>query len=426
MSEKRVVVTGLGLVSPLGKDVKSSWEGITKCKSGISNITRFPIEALPDSVSQVVGEVKIGEDDSTLFNPANFMDKTDLRKADKFIWFSMAAAEEALRDAEWKPQDEFSLERTGVMIGSGIGGLPAIQDTTKTFLEKGIKRISPFFIPESLINLSTGRISMKYGFTGPNISFVTACASSTHCIGEAAEAIKRGAADVMVAGGAESAICEIGIGGFSAMHALSTKFNKEPKRASRPWDIDRDGFVMGEGSGILILEELSHAKKRGARIYAELIGYGASADAYHITSPHPNGLGAKKAMKDALASAGIAPEQVDYINAHGTSTPMGDAIEFNAVKEIFSSSLDKLHMSSTKSAIGHLLGAAGAVEAIFSIKSIEDNILPATLNLENVDSKCTGIDLVPNKIKESNVECVLSNSFGFGGTNASIIFKNFK
>lgn len=426
MQTRRIVITGLGMVSPLGKDVETTWENLIKGKSGIAKITKFPIDDLPDSISKIAGEVRIAEGDPNLFDPNLYIEKKELKKMDKFIWYSIASAEQALSDAGWKPTNEEELERTGVIIGSGIGGLECIQETSITYKEKGIKRISPFFIPQSLINLTSGQISIKYGFSGPNISIVTACATSSHAIGEAMEIIKRGDADVMVAGGAESSICGIGIGGFSAMHALSTNFNNEPEKASRPWDKNRDGFVMGEGAGVLILEELEHAKKRGAKIYAEVVGYGMSGDAYHITSPHAEGNGAKRAIKMALQKGGINFDEVDYVNAHGTSTQVGDRAEFKAVKELFVNSLDKLSMSSTKSATGHLLGAAGAVEAIFSIKAIENNVVPPTLNLEDIDEECSGIDLVPLNAKDKKVKTVLSNSFGFGGTNASLIFREFK
>ena len=425
MSVRRVVVTGLGTVNPLGNSVNSSWNNIINGKSGISKILSFPVDELPDSISKVAGQIKIEEGNPDAFDPNLYIEKKDQKKMEKFIWFSLAATKEALTDANWFPTEEEDLIRTGVLVGAGIGGLKSIYDTSLTEKEKGIRRISPFFIPESLINLSAGQISIKYGFMGPNVSIVTACASSTHAIGEAMEYIKRGDADVMVAGGAESTICEIGIGGFSAMHALSTKFNDRPEEASRPWDKDRDGFVMGEGSGILVLEELEHAKKRGAKIYAEVVGYGLSGDAYHMTSPHSEGKGAKLAMKMALNKANMNPEEINYVNAHGTSTSMGDVLEFNAVKEIFSNSLNNLCMSSTKSSTGHLLGGAGAVEAVFSIKTINDCIVPPTLNLHNQDENCTGIDLVPFKAKEKKINAVLSNSFGFGGTNACLIFKKF-
>jgi 3-oxoacyl-[acyl-carrier-protein] synthase II len=416
----------MGTVNPLGNNVKNSWSNIISGKSGISRVFHFPVDELPDSISKVAGQIKIEEGNPDAFDPNLFIDKKDQKKMDKFIWYSIAAAKEALDDAGWLPTEEKDLIETGVLIGAGIGGLKSIYDTSLVEHDKGIKKISPFFIPQSLINLATGHISIKYGFMGPNVSIVTACASSTHAIGEAMEYIKRGDAEVMVAGGAESTVCEVGIGGFSAMHALSTNFNDRPEEASRPWDKDRDGFVMGEGAGVLILEELEHAKKRGAKIYGEIIGYGLSGDAYHMTSPHAEGKGAKLAMKMALKKAEINSDEVGYVNAHGTSTPMGDVLEFNAVKEIFSNSLSNLCMSSTKSATGHLLGGAGAIEAVFSIKTITDGIIPPTLNLYNQDENCTGIDLVPFKAKEKSVDIALSNSFGFGGTNACLIFKKFK
>lgn len=423
MQERRVVITGIGMITPLGKNVNSTWNEITNGKSGITKIKRFPIDELPDTISKVAGEVKMEEGNSDTFQPTDFIEKKDLKKMDKFIWFGIGASVEAIEDSGWKPTEEKDLDRTGVIIGSGIGGLASIQETSLVIKEKGIKKISPFFIPQTLINLISGHVSIKYGFAGPNHSVVTACATGTHAIGDAFEIIKRDDADVMVCGGAESAICEAGIGGFSAMHALSTNFNEEPLKASRPWDKDRDGFVMGEGAGVLVLEEYEHAKKRGAKIYAEVVGYGLAGDAYHITSPHAEGKGAKKTMEMALRKAKINREQIDYINAHGTSTPMGDGLEFKAVKDTFSTCLDTICMSSTKSATGHLLGAAGAIEAIFSIKVLTDGIIPPTLNLDNLDENCQGIDLIPHKAKEKKCEYILSNSFGFGGTNACLILK---
>lgn len=422
MEKRKVVVTGIGLVSPLGNTVKTSWEGIKNSKSGIRGIKSFDVSQLPDSISKVAGEVK-NADEENGYNPDLFIEKKDQRKTGKFIWLAMGAAEEAIKDSGWQPTDEKDLIRTGVMMGSGIGGLDYIQNTANTMFTRGINKISPFFVPGSLINLTTGHISMKYGFMGPNESLVTACASGSHAIGESAEVIKRGEADVMIAGGAESTICELGVGGFSAMHALSTSYTATPEKASRPWDKGRDGFVIAEGAAVLVLEEYEHAKKRGAKIYAELSGFGSSGDAYHITAPEPTGRGQKLAVKMALREAGLNPNQIDYINAHGTSTPMGDVIEFKSIKELFSDCLDTISMSSTKSATGHCLGAAGAIEAVFSIMTIQDNILPPTLNLENPDEECTGIDLVPLKAKEKKVNTVLSNSFGFGGTNACLIFK---
>ena len=425
MEKRRVVITGMGMVSPLGNTVKSSWEGIINSKSGIRAIKSFDTSELPDSISKVAGEVKMSTEEGVEngFNPDLFVDKKDQRKMGKFIWLAMGAAAEAIEDANWKPTNEEDLSRTGVMMGSGIGGLDYIQNTCQTMFSRGVNKISPFFVPASLINLTTGHISIKYGFTGPNESMVTACASGSHAIGESAAVIARGDADVMVAGGAESTICELGVGGFSAMHALSTSYTDNPETASRPWDKGRDGFIIAEGAGVLVLEEYEHAKKRGAKIYAELVGFGSSGDAYHITLPEPEGKGQIKAMERALKNAGITPDKIDYINAHGTSTPKGDIFEFNSVKTVFAGSLDKIHMSSTKSATGHTLGAAGALEAIFSIKAINDGILPPTLNLNDLDEECQGIDLIPLKAKEKKVEYALSNSFGFGGTNASLIFK---
>ena len=418
---RRVVVTGLGMVTPLGNNVDSSWESIINSKSGIKKISLFDTNDLPDSISKVAGEINVSEEDNNAFNPTLYIEKKDIKKMDRFIWFGIAAAEEAIKDSGWQPTSDEEKQNTGVIIGSGIGGLTSIQDTSISTVEKGIKRISPFFIPSALINLVSGHVSIKYGFSGPNLAPVTACATGSHAIGEAMEIIKRGDADIMVAGGTEAAICQIGIGGFSAMHALST--NQDPSKASRPWDKDRDGFVMGEGAGVLVLEEYEHAKKREAKIYAEVVGYGLTGDAYHITAPDSSSGGAKRAVKMALKKANMNPEDIGYINAHGTSTPMGDVLEFNAIKDTFSSCLDKIYMSSTKSATGHLLGAAGAIEAIFSIKAIQNGILPPTLNLDNPDEACNGIDLIPHKSKEVKVNAVLSNSFGFGGTNASLIFK---
>ncbi len=422
MEERKVVITGIGLVSPLGNNVKTSWDGIKNSKSGIRVIKSFDVSQLPDSISKVAGEVRMADEENG-YNPDLFIEKKDQRKTGKFIWLAMGAAEEAIKDSGWQPTDEKDLTRTGVMMGSGIGGLDYIQNTANTMFSRGINKISPFFVPGSLINLTTGHISMKYGFMGPNESLVTACASGSHAIGESAEVIKRGEADVMIAGGAESTICELGVGGFSAMHALSTSYTATPEKASRPWDKGRDGFVIAEGAAVLVLEEYEHAKKRGAKIYAELAGFGSSGDAYHITAPEPTGKGQKLAIKMALKEAKLNPNQIDYINAHGTSTPMGDMIEFRSIKDVFSDCLDTISMSSTKSAIGHCLGAAGAIEAVFSIMSIQDNILPPTLNLEDPDDECQGIDLVPLKAKEKKVNAALSNSFGFGGTNASLIFK---
>jgi len=423
MNKRRVVVTGVGIVSPLGANVKSTWNNIINSKSGIGQITRFDTTEMPDSISKVAGEIKYGLEPNQ-FNLDNFVDRKDQKKMDKFIHYAISAAIEAVEDSGWKPQDEESQKRTGVIVGSGIGGLETIQETCKKVVAQGIKRISPFFIPASLINLASGHISIKYGFKGPNHSVVTACATGSHSIGDAGAIISRGDADVMIAGGAEATVCELGIGGFSAMHALSTQYNNgDATKASRPWDKDRDGFVMGEGAAILVMEEYEHAKKRGAKIYGELVGYGLSGDAYHMSAPEMEGKGQKAAVRMALEKAELNPEEIDYINAHGTSTPTGDHLEFNGVKEVFKNSLSKLHMSSTKSATGHLLGAAGAIEGIFSLLAIRDGILPPTLNLENLDERCQGIDLVPLVAKEQEIKYALSNSFGFGGTNATLIFK---
>jgi 3-oxoacyl-[acyl-carrier-protein] synthase II len=415
---RRVVVTGLGLVSPLGSGHKVTWERLIKGESGISSIQSFDVSDLP---CKIAGQVPAGDAANGHFNAELYVNPKDRRKMDPFIIFAMGAASQAVEDAGWAPTEEEELERTGVMIGSGIGGLQTIHDGSLLVHEKGPRRLSPFFIPSSLINLASGFVSIKFGFKGPNHAVVTACSTGAHAIGDAARLIALDDADVMLAGGAEAGVCRIGVAGFSAARALSTNFNDTPERASRPWDKDRDGFVMGEGAGILVLEELEHAKKRGAHIYAEVIGYGLSGDAYHITAPSETGSGAKRAMKAALKRAKLNPEDIDYINAHGTSTPLGDEIELNAVKEVFGDAAYKLSMSSTKSAIGHLLGAAGSVEAIFSILAIRDSVAPPTLNLENPSPGCD-LDLVPKKAKGRPVRAALSNSFGFGGTNASLVF----
>ena len=418
--KRRVVVTGLGAITPLAATVESTWKKLINGESGIGKISIFDAEAV-ESPCKIAGEVKYGAE-GDLFNIDKFIDVKEQRKMDRFIHFAVAAAEEAISDSGWKPEGDEQRYRTGVMIGSGIGGLPSIERTTLHMKEKGIRKISPFFIPASLINLAAGQVSIKYGFMGPNHALVTACATGTHAIGDSARMIEYGDVDVMVCGGAESTVCESGIGGFAALRALSTNFNDNPTVASRPWDKDRDGFVMGEGAGILVLEEYEHAKKRGAKIYAEVIGYGMSGDAYHITAPESSGRGATYAMQLALKNAQINPEAVDYINAHGTSTPLGDEIEVGSVKKIFKDHAYKLSMSSTKSAIGHLLGAAGSVEAIFSILAIRDNVAPPTLNLDNPSENCD-LDLVAKTAKSKKIDVVMSNSFGFGGTNACIILK---
>jgi 3-oxoacyl-[acyl-carrier-protein] synthase II len=415
---KRVVVTGLGLVTPLGVGTENIWKRLTAGESGIRAIQSFDVSDLP---AKIAGQVPRGETASGLFNADDWVPPKDQRKMDEFILYAMAAAEQAVADSGWKPEGAEERERTGVMIGSGIGGLPGIADGAITLHERGPRRLSPFFIPSNLINLASGQVSIRYGYSGPNHAVVTACSTGAHAIGDAARLIMWDDADVMVAGGAEAAVCRLGIAGFAAARALSTGFNDEPARASRPWDEKRDGFVMGEGAGIVVLEELEHAKKRGAKIYAEVVGYGMSGDAYHITAPSEDGNGAYRSMRNALKRAQLTPDKIDYINAHGTSTPLGDEIELGAVKRLFGEHAYKVSMSSTKSAIGHLLGAAGSVEAIFSILAMRDGVVPPTLNLENPSAGCD-IDLVPLKAKERRVNYALSNSFGFGGTNASLIF----
>lgn len=415
---RRVVVTGIGLVTPLGCGVEASWKRLIAGESGIGAIQGFDVSDIP---CRIAGQVPRGDAQSDKFNPDDFISPKEQRKMDVFIHFAMAAATQAVEDSGWKPTGDEDRERTGVLIGSGIGGLEGIYDASITLHERGPRRVSPFFIPACLINLASGNVSIRFGFRGPNHAVVTACSSGAHAIGDAARFIQADDADVMVAGGAEASICRLGLAGFAQARALSTGFNDEPTRASRPWDKDRDGFVMGEGAGILILEELEHARQRGAKIYAEVIGYGLSGDAYHITAPSADGIGAFAAMRMALKRAKLNPEDIDYINAHGTSTPLGDEIELNAVKRLFGDAAYKVAMSSTKSAIGHLLGAAGAVEAIFSILAIRDSVLPPTLNLDNPSPGCD-IDLVPKQAKQRKVKYALSNSFGFGGTNASLIF----
>ena len=407
---RRVVVTGIGLVTPLGCNVSESWSRLIQGKSGISTISRFDTSNLPVKIAGLVPDT---------FEPD--MPLKEQKRVDRFIILGVSAAAQAIEDSGWKPEDEVSRDRTGVIIGSGIGGLPCIYETSIAFFQKGARQVSPFFIPASLINIASGSVSIRYGFSGPNHSVVTACATGTHAIGDAARLIQYGDADVMIAGGAEAAVCPIGIAGFAAAKALSTSYNDTPEQASRPWDKGRDGFVMGEGAGIVVLEEYEHAKKRGAKIYGELMGYGLSGDAHHVTAPPIDGKGAAKAMKRALEHASIPLDIIDYINAHGTSTPPGDMAEVCAIKSVFGDYSHHLSMSSTKSSIGHLLGAAGSVEAIFSLLCLRDQICPPTLNLN--DPECTDIDLVPLHAKERQVRAVMSNSFGFGGTNASLIFK---
>jgi 3-oxoacyl-[acyl-carrier-protein] synthase II len=409
----------MGLVTPLGVGTEYVWKRIVNGESGISGIQSFDVSDLP---CKIAGQVPLGDKASGNFNPDDYVTPKDQRKMGRFIHFAMGAATEAVLDANWQPTDEYERERTGVLIGSGIGGLEGIYDAAVTLHERGPRRVSPFFIPACLINLASGNVSIQFGFKGPNHAVVTACSTGAHAIGDAARLIQLDDADVLVAGGTEASICRIGVAGFAAARALSTGFNDEPQRASRPWDQDRDGFVMGEGAGVLVLEELEHARKRGAKIYAEVIGYGMSGDAYHITAPSETGEGAFNAMKAALKRAKLTPDDIDYVNAHGTSTPLGDEIELGAVKRLFGDAAYNISMSSTKSAIGHLLGAAGAVEAVFSILAIRDQVAPPTLNLENPSVGCD-IDLVPKRAKKRPIRRALSNSFGFGGTNASLIFQ---
>ncbi|MFO1243546.1 MAG: beta-ketoacyl-ACP synthase II [Rickettsiales bacterium] len=414
---RRIVVTGLGLVTPLACGVEETWEKLIAAESGLGKIKAFDPSDLP---AQVAGEVPIGAGKG-LFNADDWMPPKDQKKVDDFIIYAIAAATQAVRDAGWENPSEEEKLKTGVLIGSGIGGLKRIEETTRILIESGPRRISPFFIPASLINLASGHVSIQYGFKGPNHAVVTACSTGAHAIGDSAEIIRRGDADVMVAGGTEATVCKIGMAGFAALRALSTSYNDTPAKASRPWDKGRDGFVMGEGAGIVVLEEYEHAKKRGAKIYAELTGYGLSGDAYHITAPAEDGDGGFRAMKMALEKAKLGTDQIDYINAHGTSTPLGDEIELGAVKRLFGQDAYKLAMSSTKSSIGHLLGAAGSVEAIFSILALNNSIIPPTLNLENPSESCD-LNLVPHKAQEKKLNAVLSNAFGFGGTNSSLIF----
>ncbi|MDB9801624.1 beta-ketoacyl-ACP synthase II [bacterium] len=414
---RRVVVTGLGLVTPLADGVEESWKRLLAGQSGAGPITSFDASALATTYAC---EVPRGDGSDGTFNPDTYMAPKDQRKVDDFILFGIAAAQQAVEDSGWMPTEEADLVRTGVLIGSGIGGLKSIAETAVMIKEKGPRRVSPFFIPGALINLISGQVGIRYGFKGPNHSVVTACSTGAHAIGDATRLIKYGNADVMVAGGAEAAICEIGIAGFNACKALSTKRADDPTKASRPYDGDRDGFVMGEGAGIVVLEEYEHAKARGAKIYAEVIGYGLSGDAYHITAPSESGEGGERSMRMALDDAGLTPADIDYINAHGTST-MADTIELGAVERMMGDAAGKVTMSSTKSATGHLLGAAGAIEAVFSILAIRDQVAPPTINLDNVAVE-TKVDLAPNAKRERKINVALSNSFGFGGTNASVLF----
>ena len=423
---RRVVVTGLGMVTPLGWGVAPTWRALLSGRSGAGRITAFdPSDyacQVACEVPRVDGRGGGGPDYPHSFDPDQVMSPKDQRRVDNFILYGVAAADEAIADSGWAPQTEEERERTGVNIGSGIGGLSTIADTALELEAKGPRRVSPFFITSALINLASGQVSIRHGFKGPNHSVVTACATGAHAVGDAMRFIQHGDADVMVAGGAEAAVCKIGIAGFIACRAMSTHFNDTPQKASRPYDRDRDGFVMGEGAGALVLEELEHAKARGAKIYAEVIGYGLAGDAYHITAPAEDGDGGFRAMRAAIAQAGLGPADIDYVNAHGTSTPMGDEIELGAVERLFGSAAAKLTMSSTKSSIGHLLGAAGAVEAAFTILAMRDQVAPPTINLDN-PSVDTPVDLVANVAKPMKIDFAMSNSFGFGGTNATIVFK---
>ena len=420
---RRVVVSGIGAVTPLGGDIKSTWENLIKNKSGANLISKFDTSDFQTKISCEVPLKNDQESSASSFDSSKWFSSKDLRKVDDFIIFGVAAAEMALEDSLLKNHN-FDPNKIGVGVGSGVGGLPSIEKASLTLNEKGPKRVSPFFIPGALINLVAGQISIRNNFKGPNLASVTACSSGTHSICEGAEMIRRGKADVMIVGGAESAICPVGIAGFAACKALSSNFNDEPTRASRPYDRLRDGFVMGEGAGFLVLEDLEHAMSRNAKIYAEFKGYGVSGDAHHITAPSDDGDGAYRSMVMAIEDSNYAIDEFSYINAHGTSTPKGDEIELKAVEKAFEGNINNISMSSTKSSIGHLLGAAGAVEAIFSILAIKNNIIPATINLDDL-SIDTKLDLVPHNSKEKKVEVILSNSFGFGGTNASVIFSKY-
>ncbi len=412
MNKRRVVVTGLGMITPLGIGVQKSWENLIAGKSGIRRITQFDASAFP---TQIAGEVEG-------FNPEDYIEPKEIKKMDRFIHFAIAAAQMAMDDSGLKIT-EANAERTGVIVGSGIGGLNSIEYYHNVYLQKGPRRITPFFIPMLVVNLASGQISIRFGAKGPNSAVVTACATGSHAIGDAFKIIQRDDADIMIAGGSESVITPLAIGGFNAMKALSTR-NNEPEKASRPFDIDRDGFVMGEGAGIIILESLESALNRGAHIYAEIAGYGMSSDAYHITAPSPTGEGAVRCMRMAIKDAGVEPSDVNYINAHGTSTKYGDEIETNAIKTLFGEHAYKIPVSSTKSMTGHLLGAAGGVESVISILCINKSIIPPTINLTNPDPECD-LDYVPNTARKTNVNCCLSNSFGFGGTNACLLFKKY-
>ena len=415
---RRVVVTGMGIVSPLGVGLDHNWSSLMEGKNGFRKIDGFKIDDIP---CQIAGMIPRGDGTNGTLDLDQWVEPKEQRKVDAFILYGLIAAQMAVEDSGWVAETEDQRCRTGVMIGSGIGGLQTIHETGQLLDERGPRRVSPFFIPSALINLVSGQVSIKYGFKGPNHSVVTACSTGAHAIGDASRIIKYGDADVMIAGGAEAAICRIGMAGFAAARALSTGYNDTPEKGSRPWDKGRDGFVMGEGSGILVLEEYEHAKARGAKIYGEVKGYGMSGDAHHITAPAEDGDGGFRAMKSALNDAGLTTADIDYVNAHGTSTPLGDVIEAGAVSRLFADDLNTMSMSSTKSATGHLLGAAGAIEAIYSIMACHKDAVPPTLNLEDPADEVAGIDLVPNKSKEKTVRNAMSNSFGFGGTNASLI-----
>ncbi len=415
---RRVVVTGIGLLTSIGNNQDISWNNLINCKSGIKKVNQFDVSDLP---CKIAGYISNDPNEEFYFNNPMQIEARDIKRNDRFIQYGLVASKMAIEDAGLESLTDEKKLKVGVSVGSGIGGLETIYDGSITIKEKGVKKLSPFFIPSSLVNLLSGQISIKYGFKGPNHSVVTACATGAHSIGDASEMIKRGAADIMIAGGAEAAVCKLGMAGFCAARSLSTSYNETPDKASRPWDINRDGFVMGEGSGVLVLEELESAKKRGANIYSELVGYGMSGDAYHITAPSEDGDGGYRAMNEALKMSKTSPEKIGYVNAHGTSTIKGDEIELNAISRLFK---NEIFVSSTKSSIGHLLGAAGSVEAIFSILSITKNVLPATLNLEkSIDTN--GINLIPNQPIEKKVDYALSNSFGFGGTNTALLFKSF-
>jgi 3-oxoacyl-[acyl-carrier-protein] synthase II len=416
---RRVVVTGLGMVTPLACGVEPTWQRLIDGQSGARVIETFDVSDLP---AKIACQIPRGDGTGGTYNPNQWMEPKEQRKVDHFIVYAMCAARQALDDAGWRPSNYDDQAATGVLIGSGIGGIEGIAENAIILKEKGPRRISPFFIPGRIINLAAGYVSIEFGLKGPNSAVVTACSTGAHAIGDAGRLIALGDADVMVAGGTESPVNRLSVAGFAAVRALSTGFNETPTRASRPYDRDRDGFVLGEGAGVVVLEEYEHAKQRGAKIYAELIGYGLSGDAFHITAPAPDGDGALRCMNAAMRRAGISPAEIDYINAHGTSTPLGDEIELSAVHRLVGNAAGRMSMSSTKSSIGHLLGAAGAVEAIFSVLAIRDRIAPPTINLNN-PSVDTPIDLVPHQSKKRDIDVVLSNSFGFGGTNASLVFR---